>query len=69
MKAKPSTNPITGEATMKTSVLIHPSGFSKPLTPRKRRNRRAGIAANQSVRTRSRQTKIPGDQIPDDRAN
>mgnify|MGYP003693659893 CR=1 FL=1 len=59
--------PMSGDMTMKISVFVQPDGISDDHPAL--RDRRARIAADQRVRRAGRQPDIPGDQVPDDRAD
>ena len=51
---------------MKMSVFVQPETMIAPNPAL--RDRRAGVAAEQRVRRARRQAVVPGDQVPDDRA-
>ena len=57
---------MSGARTMKISVLVQPDGMIAPKPAL--RDRRAGVAADERVRRAGRQAEVPGDQVPDDRA-
>ena len=58
---------MSGASTMKISVLVQPDEDDRAEAGLG--HRRAGVAADQRVRRAGRQAVVPGDQVPDDRAD
>ena len=58
---------MSGASTMKISVLVQPATMIA-LAPGLG-HRRPGVAADERVRRAGRQPVVPGDQVPDDRAD
>ena len=66
IRPRPTAMPMSGDRTIKTSVLVQPAGMIAPKPGLG--NRRAGVAAEQRVRRARRQSVVPGNQVPDDGA-
>ena len=67
ISSEPSRKPSSGEMTMNATVFRKPAGIERPGA--RLGHRRADQAADQRVRGRRRDAVVPGDDVPDDRAD